>query len=477
MKRFKILQAIFQGCEGFLELRMIKKSALKRAFLPLESLEEIGAQQFLELNQDGWNIYFGIGPRNNNKSGTKKDVSHVPCLWADIDAKDHDNSMERAYQKATSLPVELSPSIIVNSGNGYHLYWMLKQPFKIIDSAQIEYIEELNEKLAQFVGGDSVKDISRILRLPETDNTKNPKDIKPCEIILFEPEKRYETRQFDNLAPPIEEIKAEDQPTREERWISKALWGVAEGKRHQTGVRLAGYFKNILPKDITTTILATWGYRCSPPVEKSEIERIVDDVYRMASPKDTKSAKIERIRVVKTTPPYYVIYTDRNDKFTISNEEITSYSLFSKAFFANTFTFPAWTNSKKWGQDLTLLMEQAEIEDAPDEAGKDQMLFEILYYRLAVEADEAQNTAAFRVGKVIRRNGAYFFFAQPMLEYLKDKTRSNFQFSPDALFRIVKERGGDCRTIAINQERIKAWFLPADIEVTPKSLESYAEVT
>lgn len=66
----------------------------------------------------------------------------------------------------------------------------------------------------------------------------------------------------------------------EPNWASQALQGVQEGERDDTCTRLAGYFKNFHPEDVTLAILKHWGQRCDPPFPEKEVEKCVKSVYR-----------------------------------------------------------------------------------------------------------------------------------------------------------------------------------------------------
>ena len=100
-------------------------------------------------------------------------VSNV--VWIDYD--------ESKPQETWLLP----PTMIVSSGNGYHVYWKLTAP-----CADMDKLERANKLMAQANNGDHTYDCTRILRIPGTANTKEAKNPKPVELILFEPEHVYD---------------------------------------------------------------------------------------------------------------------------------------------------------------------------------------------------------------------------------------------------------------------------------------------
>ena len=67
-------------------------------------------------------------------------------------------------------------------------------------------------------------------------------------------------------------------------WVSEALAGVPEKKRDTTCIQLAGYFRTLLPQDVTLAILSFWGQRCLPPFSLKEVTKCVNSVYRYAGP-------------------------------------------------------------------------------------------------------------------------------------------------------------------------------------------------
>ena len=94
-------------------------------------------------------IYYGVCLRKERREETVRgelaDISVMPCLWWDIDVaeddnvhaqKDLPNSIEEAidFVKSISPP----PSVIVHSGHGLHVYWLLAKPLVIDDVIMIE---------------------------------------------------------------------------------------------------------------------------------------------------------------------------------------------------------------------------------------------------------------------------------------------------------------------------------------------------
>ncbi|MDO8491231.1 MAG: bifunctional DNA primase/polymerase [Dehalococcoidia bacterium] len=81
-------------------------------------------------------------------------------------------------------------------------------------------------------------------------------------------------------------LKAEERPDtlcssgNGHAWIVEALAGVPEGERDDTCIRLAGYFRNLLPLDVTLSILRMWGKNCHPVFPPDVVELKVQSAYR-----------------------------------------------------------------------------------------------------------------------------------------------------------------------------------------------------
>ncbi|MCB0189669.1 MAG: hypothetical protein KDE31_35605 [Caldilineaceae bacterium] len=76
----------------------------------------------------------------------------------------------RALRHIGSLPYP--PSVIIDSGGGYHCYWLLRHTVPIDDANRAD-MQLVQHRWVQFVGGDrGAADLRRVLRLPGTYNHK-----------------------------------------------------------------------------------------------------------------------------------------------------------------------------------------------------------------------------------------------------------------------------------------------------------------
>lgn len=141
------------------------------------------------------NVYIRITPLAKPPErgrGLEKHSIGSSCLWVDYDS--YANPIE-GLQALQALPKP--PSLIVNSGNGLHAYWLLKNfetDLDAIKARNLGLIIALNDGKKDGIA-DSCYDLARILRLPGTYNVKHAKPLL-CTIIDLHPERVYTLEDF-----------------------------------------------------------------------------------------------------------------------------------------------------------------------------------------------------------------------------------------------------------------------------------------
>jgi hypothetical protein len=142
-------------------------------------------------------IYFGILGRKG-KVGTKEAVKEAHCLWADIDFKDLAEGQGEADGIVATF--DHTPSLQINSGGGYHLYWFLETP-----TTDLARVERSLKGLAKRLKADiKAAEVSRILRAPGTLNWKYDPP-RRVEIVSFNPDNLYALDDFSQWEPKEEE--------------------------------------------------------------------------------------------------------------------------------------------------------------------------------------------------------------------------------------------------------------------------------
>jgi len=215
------LEEIYKGCkDGYITLNTIpEKETFWFKVNELDKAEKKAAELGKKTN-----TFFGVNLRKKQLGlglrGSDHDIHSVNVLYADIDVKGAAHAetalpetREIALQFMGSLPVK--PSIIVWSGNGMHVYWLLNEPFIINSKQEMEQIKgivsswgrHINER-AKILGWriDSVYDIARILRIPGTLNHKL-KDKSECKVMESNGT-RYSIdtfKKYSSVSKPVEE--------------------------------------------------------------------------------------------------------------------------------------------------------------------------------------------------------------------------------------------------------------------------------
>ncbi|MFN8705097.1 MAG: hypothetical protein ACK50J_00325, partial [Planctomyces sp.] len=168
------------------------------------------ARKATEIASEHANPFVGVCPRQSG-AGTFElawQIQTVRCLWADIDNCTVEDALQRI--RDAGLP---EPTMIVSTGNGVHIYWMLLEAivtgapsfgvfqewteingknrpirFIVVDGEKVwldnvatgkpihsnhpkltdvaQRVQDTCQGIAAAIGGDHTQDLSRLLRLP-----------------------------------------------------------------------------------------------------------------------------------------------------------------------------------------------------------------------------------------------------------------------------------------------------------------------
>lgn len=134
--------------------------------------------------------YLCVSPRKcalgEGKRGSADDVKYLPCMFLDIDYLSPNHASNNLPPKEKALEPLLqsapNPSFIFSTGNGYHIYWVFKEPFLINNSDDRAlaqnvlsgFVSHMQEVFSTFGWAlDSVGDLARMMRFPLTKNFKS----------------------------------------------------------------------------------------------------------------------------------------------------------------------------------------------------------------------------------------------------------------------------------------------------------------
>lgn len=249
------LKTIFPSLENeYIELRCFAKGKPPiRVFCSsISELEECCVDVEQPVDYD---VYIGVCPRSE-KAGTKNAIKRVQCLWCDVDAKNFNGGKEIALKKIREFPI--SSSVIVDSGHGYHVYWLLKEVEVITQENDARRVEGCLKAIALALGGDTrACDLPRILRLPGTDNLKDPKRPLPVTLVECDAKQQCNLSDFESFLNVPTEQNQPVQAGNGSGWISEALEGLSDGNRNDTFCRIAGrlHHDGWLPADIISLLM------------------------------------------------------------------------------------------------------------------------------------------------------------------------------------------------------------------------------
>ncbi len=193
----------------------------------------------------GVNVYFGVHPCTavpaTNAAGEVRtpayvrsqiaSIAAINCLFAEYDAKDFADGKDGAKSHIKALPA--APTAIVDSGGGYHCYWLLREPLRLQTAVERSQAAELQARWVGFVGSDiGAKDLARVLRVPGTRNWKPERgpDFPLVKIVSADFDRLYDLGELEELmgastltAMPQLPSQRSQAATAQERYVQRAV--------------------------------------------------------------------------------------------------------------------------------------------------------------------------------------------------------------------------------------------------------------
>ena len=163
-----------------------------QSFPKTEAGQAAALRWLTEADRKGYGIYFNaneVKPLGKGHAKAKEaEVSTVRFLHVDADlpagTAPDDVETARAELLAKIKAAPLVPSLIINSGNGFGLFWELAEPVTVT-AENLEDIKARNIALADQLGGDDCENLDRVMRLPFTVNRPNAKKIKAGRVPVL----------------------------------------------------------------------------------------------------------------------------------------------------------------------------------------------------------------------------------------------------------------------------------------------------
>ena len=198
---------------------------------------------------EGINVYFGVHPCTKipptNADGEPRKAAYVRsqiayiaavnCLFGEFDAKDYEGGKGEARSWIGQL--DPAPSVIIDSGGGYHCYWLLREPYTLDSEADRTRAADIQARWVAFVGSDEgAKDLARVLRAPGSRNYKPERgpDFPEITITAADFGRLYELAELEELLPdpagretPAPSSTAQERTeageTKQDRYARRAL--------------------------------------------------------------------------------------------------------------------------------------------------------------------------------------------------------------------------------------------------------------
>lgn len=146
-------------------------------------------------NDRGWGVFSTVQAFRGARR--KENLERIRAWAIDIDAGD------KAAQRERIKATRLTPSSVVETKNGYHVYWYA-------EGALAEHYKLILDRLVEFFGADkNARDLARVLRVPGYWHRKDPANPFLVQRVGGNRAAVYLERDMLRAFPPSAEEKAE----------------------------------------------------------------------------------------------------------------------------------------------------------------------------------------------------------------------------------------------------------------------------
>lgn len=183
-----------------------------------------------DLNHVGYEAYFTVNGFSGAPDAKKEHCTSINSFFVDIDGRKDKDELDAIKKK-------LMPTYILETKNGYHLYWLLDEVIYREEqteeewNAAIEQWERVEQSIVTTLKADPVvKDLTRIMRIPDTYYWKKSGDAwkggvanAPFKIKGLHKEEamRYSMNQMEEAFPVPESTVAPFPKTQEGEKMQK----------------------------------------------------------------------------------------------------------------------------------------------------------------------------------------------------------------------------------------------------------------
>lgn len=222
---------------------------------------------------DYMNLERGIGRTYSN-------LKEVRAFTADMDCPKGDDITE--YKRDTLQKMFAGdypePSAVVDTKNGYHAWWFLDEPEKVIPE-NMNILRAIQEEVVTKIGGDpAAKDLTRVLRYPGSIHWKSePYPITMVHCIGT----TYTLMEMQEAFPPNHIARK-----REKADIVPLLINIESGARNNTAKNILcsvmGSLKPPLWPYFAKAGIREWNRHLKDPLEDSELMLIYESIAKLA---------------------------------------------------------------------------------------------------------------------------------------------------------------------------------------------------
>ncbi len=149
----------------------------------------------------------------------KEHVRYITALWAGLDIGPggysgvNNNFVDPPEANKAIQTFPILPSIIVQSGRGIHLYWLLESSKEITN---LQIVEDLLKRLNSHFRCNSPVGVDSTLRLPGTWNPRGFRTPVQCIVEHLDSRLRYSPRDFQDFGRKLVSVPDQVDPRNSE---------------------------------------------------------------------------------------------------------------------------------------------------------------------------------------------------------------------------------------------------------------------
>lgn len=131
-------------------------------------------------NSEKWGIFWTVN--QFNQSNRMEHFESIKSWYVDIDLE---SESEKEDALAHLIEAPLKPSMINETSRGYHAYWLAEEGTE-------EGYRAVQDALSNYFNGDGLKNLNRILRVPNHYHWKNPENPFMISTVFIDRQKYTE---------------------------------------------------------------------------------------------------------------------------------------------------------------------------------------------------------------------------------------------------------------------------------------------